>query len=460
MTAPDAGHVVPGKHNPGGRGAEAFIATGLLSLGTAAAWAVARPGLLHGPFHRPEVLALTHLVTLGWVSSAAIGVFLRLAPPILGTRPLGGRAGSALYLLWLAGFTGLALHMLQGMWFGVWTAALLLVLTVLLLALLHREVFARARRGNLIAAYAAAALVNLLLAAVAGTLLGLARSRGWFPVPPLAGVALHFTLAEAGWLTVLILGFGRKLLPPLSPPRSREPWESRIRLGLLVAGTWATGATVVVAPRLTGGAAALLAVAVLLHVARPLARFLTGRVRDRASRWASAALLFLALDTLLGTVLALGIIPLGTALRSRALFAFGFTALAGWNTLAVTAFALKIVPMWVWQERFLKELGRRPVPAMMDLYSHRLQHLTGWALTAGTALTAGGMLAGRNAAIDWGMRAVALGVAAFLVNFALTLRWRSPRTAFRPTEEDWEAFRAAWGDGAAPAGKPTGGDTP
>ncbi len=432
---------------PGGRAAEVLIAFALLSLGGAFAWAVAAPSLLHGSFYLPHVLALTHAMTLGWVTSAAIGVFLRLSPPILGTRPKGPRESAVLFVLWFLGATGTAFHMGEGDWFGVWTGGALLTAAVVLFAALHHDVFRRAFRGDWMAAYAAGAMVNLLLAAAAGTALGWARGLGWFPPTPWAGVGAHFLLAEAGWVTVLILGFGRKLLPTLAPARERDRWESPLRFGTLMIGTWGSAACVLLAPRWLPIPALVLAGSIFLHLARPLAKWLGGRVRDRASSWGTAALACLALATLLGLALALGLFP-ATA-RPRALFAYGFLALIGWNTLAIASFALKLFPMWVWQVRFQKDLGKRPVPAMMDLYSHRLQHATGAALFAGSLAGAAGLLLGVAPLTDWGVRLAAAGVLCFLVNFALILRWRIPSVAYRPDEEDRRKFEETWGGHAA-----------
>ncbi len=439
----------------GGRAAEAFVVLGLGSLAGAAGWAVARPGLFHGSFYRPEVLALVHLVTLGWLSALAVGTYIRLSPPILGTGPRSPRSTAVLFVLWFLGATGTAFHMAEGDWFGVWTSAALLVAAAVLLLFLNREVLRKAARGNWMAAYAVAAMGNLGLAAAAGLGLALARSRGALPASPLAGVGFHFHLAEAGWITVLILGFGRKLLPPLAPPRGREPGESRWRLTALEAGTLGVALSLLFGSPALPVFAGFLTVVLGVHLARPLARLFRGQVRDRASFWASVALAFLALDAVGGVVLALGIPAPGTEARTRALFAYGYTAVLGWNTLAITAFAFKIFPMWVWQERFQKDLGKRPVPAMMDLYSHKVQHASGSAIAAGTVLGAAGLLAGADAAVDWGVRTAALGIALFLLNFVLTLRWRLPIVRYTPQEEDWERFREAWGrppDGRSGAG--------
>ena len=66
---------------------EPFILTALLSLLAASRWMALRPELLLQFFYAPELLALTHLVALGFVTSLVMGVLLRLAPQALGVSP-------------------------------------------------------------------------------------------------------------------------------------------------------------------------------------------------------------------------------------------------------------------------------------------------------------------------------------------------------------------------------------
>ncbi|HVQ25300.1 MAG TPA: hypothetical protein VMV01_08980, partial [Planctomycetota bacterium] len=66
---------------------EPFILTALLSLLAASLWMALRPELLLQFFYSPEHLALTHLVTLGFLTSLIMGVLLRVAPEALGVAP-------------------------------------------------------------------------------------------------------------------------------------------------------------------------------------------------------------------------------------------------------------------------------------------------------------------------------------------------------------------------------------
>jgi hypothetical protein len=436
------------------RGAEEiFVLSAMLSLLGALAWASIDRRLWAGHFYRIPLFGLTHVVTLGWLSLIIQGVLLRLTPMLLGVEPRGSRWTYPVCGLWLLGASGMVAHMLRGDWFGVWTAALCVWAAAALLPVLHSGVIRRARDGNVVARYAALAMAHLILAASVGVFIGLNKHLEWVAVDPMVWVGVHFHLAEVGWVTFMILGFGRKLLPGSAPAPGREPGESRLRLGGLEVGLALTIGGLLTGRILLAVGACLLAASLAAHLRKPLRDLITGKIQDRASFWASVAAGFLVLDAAIGVLLALHLESALPWTRDRLLFAYGVIALLGWNTLAITSFALKLFPLWVWQERFGPEWGIRPVPAVKDLYRPWLQEATGLALTLGTLLLAAGLVQGWADLALWGARVAGLGGLCFLVNFVLMSRWALLPVPFHPGPEDWERFQALRGEqnGASPS---------
>jgi len=420
---------------------DVFVLTAMVSFVGGLLWLAVDPGILEGHFYREPLFGITHLFTLGWISLMAMGVLVRLGPMTLGVEPRGPKLGFTVYGLWVVGGAGTAVHMVWGQWFGVWTAALCLWLAALLLPFLHPGVFRRAREGDWVARYAAAAILHLFLAASLGIFIGLNKHLVLVQVSPYRLMAAHFHLAVVGWVTFLILGFGRKLWPLLAPV-AKDGKENAIRFWALEIGLLGLVGSLLFLPMLTGVFARVLGAAVLFHVLRPLLRWFTGRVQDRASFWAGVALLALTLDVLLGwsTLAGLGV-P-----SDRLYYAYGLLALLGWTTLAITAFALKLFPLWVWQERFEPDLGKRPVPAMRSLYSSRLQTVTGTGIALGVAVLVAGILLDLPALFRPGTWMLAVGGLSFVVNFVRMARWGVLRREYHPTEEDRERFRAVYGN--------------
>ena len=416
----------------------------MLCLLGALAWSAIEPGVWSGHFYRLPVLALTHVFTLGWISLLIQGVLLCLAPQLFSFPRKRRVLAYTIAVLWLVGAAGTIAHMARGEWFGVWTAATCLWIAALLLPVYYRDLMGKAIHGSWVARYAVAAMLHLVLAASLGLLIGLNRHLEWVGVDPFAWLGVHFHLAEVGWVTFMILGFGRKLLPISAPDRSRERRESWIRWIGIQSGLVLTITGLLTAEVVLKAGASLLAAALLLHVRRPVLQVVRGRIRDRSSFWASVAAAFLLLDAVLGLLLAWDLKGIPGS-RDRLQYAYGVIAFLGWNTIAMTSFALKLFPWWVWRARFASDWGTCPVPAVQDLYRPWLREATGLALSLGTLLIAAGLIGAIPILCLWGARIALLGGLCFLANILLVTRWALFPVRFSPGPHDWERFRALRG---------------
>lgn len=401
---------------------KAFVFTGILSFLGGMVWLALHPELLEAHFYRPDLIGLTHVLTLGWISMMILGMLGRLSPMLFHLDPPNRKLTWLVYTLWVIGGSGIISHMWWNEPFGVWTSALCLWITTFLILLSHRGILKRAREGDWIARYAAAAMVHLLLAATLGMFIGINKHVTLVSIHPYRAVSAHFHLAEVGWVTFMILGFGRKLWPSLAPSPENEPGESRLRFWLLETGLLGLTVALLFIPSLVPVFGTLLAVAVLIHFRGPFRKMITRTIRDRASFWAAISVILATVTVMVGLILGFGLAP-----DHRMAVAYGFLALVGWNAVAITSFALKLLPMWIWQERFGEDLGNKPVPAMRDLYSRRLQDGTGGLLAGGTVVTGAGILASQGLLIAIGLWMILTGVLLFGVNVVLMLR-RGPRS--------------------------------
>jgi hypothetical protein len=398
---------------------EPFILTALLSLLGASVWMALRPELLLQFFYSPELLALTHLVALGFITSLIMGVLLRLAPQALGVPPRSRRVAWVQFALHLVGWSGMVLHFHQGLWRGVAWATLVVWLGTLLQLWNFRGVLGLALRGHVVAAYVAAALVNLVLAASLGVSFGFLHAYGVggaaLSAPLLDRLAAHLHLAALGWITTMIFGIQLLLLPGAAGSR-RAAWARWLALQLGLLGA-------VVSLLLGWDHPAPFAAAMLLGVLGHAAGPLLAATRQRGSRWERVALVLLVVLACTGTALAVGWPDAHDPLRLRVQFAYGYVALLGWTTITIASTAFRLFPVWVWEERFRAEQGLRPVPPVEALASRRLVDLSGLLLTVGVCGTAAAMLGERESLAAVSVWLVVGGVLALVVNFVRTARW-------------------------------------
>ena len=411
--------------------------TAIVSLIGATLWMWVRHGQFLGYFYSPEFLALTHLVTLGFVTSLMMGVLLRLAPMSLKIEVRSVLLTRIQFLLFFVGTSGMVFHFWTAGWKGLaWSTLLILAAAVIQLVNFSR-IWTRALGGDWVAVHVAASLVYLVLASLFGALLGLNKGLelgfsllgGKF----MSNLFAHVHLAGVGWVTTMIFGFQLKLVPTTRGAERFLP----LRFWLLQIGTLGLVGSLLADVSWEAPFATLLLLAVLWQAWGPTRAFLSGRSRE----WEVAPLWILAATALLGVLLAFGVPAPENPLQQRLQLAYGYTGLVGWIVLTITTVAFKLFPIWVWQERFQADFGKRPVPGMKDLYSRRLRDASRALLIAGVLATAVGIAIPVRAVLSVSFGLVFAGVVGFVVNFAMMARWALLRVEYRPSEADRARFR-------------------
>lgn len=173
---------------------------------------------LAGSFHyHPRLVALVHLVTLGWITGSIVGALYIVVPLAFGV-PL--RAGPADRVGAAAFWAGTAL-MVWGFWIGAYARVAMggpLVLGVIVL------VGVRVVRGLWqsrlpwgVSLHVTLAFANVLVAGSVGVWLALARQSGTLTISPLAAALAHGHLAVIGWATMMIVGVSYRLIPMFLP---------------------------------------------------------------------------------------------------------------------------------------------------------------------------------------------------------------------------------------------------
>jgi hypothetical protein len=368
------------------------------------------PDLAAGRFLLPRVVVVAHLFTLGWITTSILGALYQLFPVVLGTRMRWyglGHASLAVYAPGLLLFTG---GMLAGASVVMLVGAALFS-TGLLVFLVNAAVSmmqAPARDATwrtLVAAFVFLLVTVVLGASLAGNL------RWFFLADRLLALGVHMHVALGGWVLLVVVGVGRKLLPMFLLSHDCDQ-----RSGAVAAWLVAGGAGVLTLFHHVPGAAVSWTAALLL--ATGTAAFLVQVVLylrhshrpglDAGLRLAAAGMAFLAVSLILGLV----VLVAGFA-NARLNTAYGTAVVLGAFSLFVAGHYYKILPFLVWNHRFapLVTAGRK-LPRVADLYSARVANIA-----AGLLIAAAGALV-VSIAGGWGTAARA---AAFLFAAGVTL---------------------------------------
>src|SRR5687767_12420821 len=101
----------------------AYFAVAHVSLAAALAVLVASPALPGGFFYHPRMIALVHLLTIGWISGSILGATYIVAPLALRVPMPAARPDWIAWLMFSGGAAGMVAHFWLGTYDGMaWSA--------------------------------------------------------------------------------------------------------------------------------------------------------------------------------------------------------------------------------------------------------------------------------------------------------------------------------------------------
>jgi hypothetical protein len=408
----------------------------MVSLVLATVWLFFKREYLLEYFYFSQLLALTHLVTLGFLSSLMMGVLHRLSPTLLGVEPSSRGVSWAQFACYFVGVWGMIAHFWMGESRGLSWSTFLVFAAGVLQVWNFRALFRVTGKNLWPARFISASLLYFLLAATIGILLGLLKGYDirtpLFATHYINNVFAHAHLAGVGWVAMMIFGVQLKLVPTSQGASRSVP----VRFALLNLGTLGV-AFAFFTERSVAPFAVMLAFACLWQAWGPARALLKGRARE----WELLPLMLLLLAATAGVALSLGWPDAADPSRGRVQLAYGFLSLYGFMVLTVVTVAFKLFPMWVWKERFQKDFGKRPVPGMKELHSEPLRLAANVGIFVGVVLTALAIITSSLRLLNLSTPLLLLGVMSFVVNFVRVARWELLNKEFQPTEADWAKFK-------------------
>ncbi|MBL8978320.1 MAG: hypothetical protein JNM53_07905 [Gemmatimonadetes bacterium] len=353
------------------------------ALGGAAGLAWLAPVLARGQFLDPRVLALTHLFTLGWLSTSITGVLYQIFPAMLG---IGERSRRVAWLALGLHTTGTAL-LVTGLLAGTrslqslgWSVLFTAVFLTAWNLLPQRRRAPRNRQLGIYISYGHMGFGFAML--VAGARIG--DAFGWWTTPRLGLIAAHFQLAIAGFVTMTAFGMGSRMLPMFFGAQARLPttvdrWLPRA----LGTGTVTIALGLILSAPVLSWAGIGITVAAAAAFLRHAWEWFAGRARRALD--AATTLLTIALVALT-TAVPLGVVAAARGARGPGwLTTYAVTLIAGWAGALVLGVSYRVLPTLTWHHRFAARMGRPGTPTLPQTLSPRLGLTAAGAYGAGLA---------------------------------------------------------------------------
>jgi cbb3-type cytochrome oxidase subunit 1 len=395
---------------------------------TALFWAPFRVSDLQDFYYQGHDLALTHLITLGWITMTIMGASFQLVPVALETTLYSERMARWQFWLMLVGVTAMVGHFWLGRHPGMASGAALVLLAVILFLINMGRTLWRLPRWDVIAMHVAAALAYLAATALLGNLMALDKIYDFLGGQVLRTIHAHAHLAGIGWITMMIFGAGYKLIPMFSLAELGQErlarwefWMLNIGLiglfwSLLFQSMWAVPFALLVT----------LAIGLFLWKMREVLRSRRRPRLDWGLRHALSAMSYLGLATILGVWLSTGRVP-SEEFGARLAFGYGVLALLGWVSVMIIGMMYKIIPFLVWHHRYSDLVGLRPVPPATQFLGDAAPRMGFWLLHAGIVVTVGGLILESSVGIQAGTIGLSLAGLCFGVGLLRIYRHLVPR---------------------------------
>ena len=366
------------------------FAAGLFSLSMAALLLpTVVADLAAGRFLQPRVVAITHLVTLGWLTVSIMGALCQLFPVVLGTPLRWIRLSALTLMLFVPGLLVFVGGLVTGRGVLVIAGAVVFASALVLFLINATATLWRARSKRDLTWWTLAAAFFFLAATITFGISLAVNLRAAHLEDRLTALAVHVHVALGGWVLLVVMAVGRRLLPMFLLSHGTHELPLRIAVIAMSAGAlllsvlhgFMTPAVFVTGVVLMGiGTTALVA---------QVAGYLKQRHRPQLD---AGLRLVLAGGLLVMVAIVLGITLIATDLPMHVTAAYGVAAVGG-LALFVAGHYYKILPFLLWNHRFAPLVGKRPLPKIAELFDTRVASVAGAASTAGVFVLVAGILA-------------------------------------------------------------------
>lgn len=370
------------------------------------------PDLAIGAYPAPRVAGITHLFTLGWLTTTIFGALYQLLPVALAAPLRSVRIGHASFIAFAPGAGlfafGVATSntMLHHAGIALIATGILLVLGNIGSSLMH------ARTRDITWSAVVVALCFLASTLVLGVVLLHNIHTGFLAEARVRVLAIHLHVALIGWALMMIVGVSHRLLPMFLLAHGADTRWTRRSIILLSTGVLVLTAGLslsIVAVQWAGVALIECGVGCFLWQARSFHKVRVRKALDTGMRFAATALAFMTVSAVLGPLVLAG----GIA-HQRLATAYVVIGLLGGIVLYVIGFFYKIVPLLAWTVRYRGRMGKGPLPTVAEMYSARTAAVQLVLMATGVTLLAAGIGAASSHVTRCGALLFLAGVTLFV----------------------------------------------
>jgi hypothetical protein len=345
-----------------GGAASLLIAMALLLL------KAADVGAVH--YFSPQILSITHIVALGWATMVIMGSLHQFVPVVFNVKLFSENLAVAAFVLLVCGLA----HMAVAFWqfdFG-WLMIVGSALAFASLIVFSLNIFFSLRGFKKLSQEAIctlASLVWLIITGAVGFILALNLHSNFIPGDHLTFLKMHAHFGALGWLLLMVIGVGTKLMPMFSLSHIEKDKMLKLVLALINFGLITLVAAMFLkASRFVVFACAIILSAGILRYIYFIFKTYRARIReklDAGMQHSYSGFVLLLFPVLIGLI-----IPFlkDNELNLRLSAAYAFSYFFGLITVLILGQTYKMLPFIVWLGRYRSKIGRERTCLPRDLF--------------------------------------------------------------------------------------------
>ena len=395
-----------------------FYLYAALSFLIAAVLLLSAAGAFTGHYFNPHILAVTHMMALGWGAMIILGASHQLVPVLIEEGLYSERLAYASLILAGTGIPLLAygFYVFNMGWPAQWGAILVNAGLAAYLVNLTVSIL-KSRHENVHAVFVFTAVLWLLLTTLFGLLLVFNFTHSIFPKDSLYFLSLHAHMGIIGWFLLMVIGIGSRLIPMFLISKHTDAKTLWKVYYLINAGL---GAFIFIFLFFPNG---LLYALPSLLVAAGLALFgkycraaYRQRIRKQVDDQVKLSLLSVFMLAIpFASLLLIICFLIFNGRQLNLVLLYGFTIFFGWITAIILGMTFKTLPFIVWNKVYHQKAGLGKTPSPKDLFSDKIFRSMSIAYLSGFVLFSAGILCAEVAVLN--VAAFLLLAAALLYNW-------------------------------------------
>lgn len=374
-----------------------FYGYAAASLFAAALLILANSAAFTGHYFHPRILAITHILALGWATMIILGASHQLVPILVEGSLYSEKLAMASFILAGLGIPLLSygFYYFEMGWPAKWGGRLVVLAILCYLINLFKSI-SRGKQDNVHALFVFTAGLWLFITAFFGLVLVYNFTYTLLSEDTLHYLPLHAHTGILGWFLLLVMGVASRLIPMFLISKYRNPrllWLIYLLINTALLGFFFLYLSTVLINLIFIPALMVLA-AVFLFIYYCY-RAYQARLRKRVDPQVRISLFsvgLLALPWMLLLIL-IGLLLRNGGEQTSLVLAYGFLVFFGWITAIILGMTFKTLPFIVWNKTYhhLAGIGRTPNPK--DLFHDGIFRVMVLAYLAGLIFFTAGILA-------------------------------------------------------------------